>query len=274
MAVFVVGDIHGCIDELQRLLDKARFDPAKDTLWSVGDLVGRGPHSHLVLNFVRDLGDAFQMVLGNHDLHLLAVLSGVREAADKDRTEQVRYANQAENWVDWLRGQPLMRQHASYKLAMVHAGIYPEWSIDEAQIYADEVSHQLQQDNFTDYLATMYHNEPAVWDPELDSLSRFRFIVNAFTRMRFCQRTFPHNRIALELTCKLPPEQATDALQPWFNFFPASPITLVFGHWAALNGNCPRSDIVALDTGCVWGNKLTAMVFPDQRRIQQYAITQ
>lgn len=274
MAIFVVGDIHGCIDELQRLLDKAQFDPATDTLWSVGDLVGRGPHSHRVLQFVKELGNSFQMVLGNHDLHLLAVLAGVREAADKDRTEQIRHANQDENWVDWLRQQPLMRQHHDYQLAMVHAGIYPEWSINDAQTYADEVSHQLQQDNFTDYLAAMYHNEPVVWNELLDSLSRFRFIVNTFTRMRFCQQTFPTNRIALELTCKLPPYQVSEPLHPWFNFFPPLPITLVFGHWAALNGACPRSDIIALDTGCVWGNELSAMIFPAKRMVRQHAIRQ
>lgn len=270
MALYIVGDVHGCIDELRLLLEKVNFDPQQDQLWSVGDLVGRGPHSKNVLEFVVELGRAFRCVLGNHDLHLLAVLCGIKPANPKDNTDPIHQGNEQAFWINWLRQQPLMLQSPDYKLAMVHAGIYPEWSLNQAQKYADEVSLQLQSDDFTQYLAGMYHNEPTTWQNASTSVERFRFIVNAFTRIRYCEKQ--GSNLHLELTCKLPPAQARKSLQPWFNFWPKQSIQVIFGHWAALNGQTNRTDIVALDTGCVWGNTLTLMNATNGRLITQDAL--
>lgn len=272
MALYAVGDIHGCIDELRLLLDKVGFEPGVDELWSVGDLVGRGPHSKQVLECVDALGSSFRCVLGNHDLHLLSVLCGVKPANPKDRTELIHQGPERDYWINWLRRQPLMLQNSHHQLAMVHAGIFPEWSIDQAQQLADEVSQVLQQDDFVDYLAAMYHNEPHYWDDALSGHARFRFIVNAFTRMRYCSPPTPDHPLAMDLNVKTAPSQTPDKLKPWFNFWPQLPITLVFGHWAALNGQSQRQDIRALDTGCVWGDRLTFFKLSENRLIQQPAI--
>lgn len=272
MALYVVGDIHGCIDELKRLLNKVAFNPAVDQLWSVGDLVGRGPHSKQVLEFVDGLGSAFSCVLGNHDLHLLSVLCEVKPGNPKDRTELIHQGPERDYWIAWLRRQPLMLQAPEHGLAMVHAGIYPQWTVEQAQQHADEASKVLQQDDFTDYLTAMYHNEPHAWQDELSGHNRFRFIVNAFTRMRYCTQPTPQHPIELDLSTKLAPEDAANHLQPWFNFWPPRPITIVFGHWAALNGQSQRGDVRALDTGCVWGNQLTLWDVTHDRLIQQQAI--
>lgn len=274
MALYVVGDIHGCIDELKLLLRKVAFDPDVDQLWSVGDLVGRGLHSKQVLQFVDALGPAFRCVLGNHDLHLLSVLCGVKPANPTDNTELIHQGPERDYWVAWLRRQPLMLQHTEHKLAMVHAGIYPQWSVKQAQELANEASLILQQDTFTEYLGAMYHNEPHAWSDKLTGHARFRFIINAFTRMRFCTQTNPDQPIELDLSIKHNPAAAPNPLQPWFNFWQRRPITIVFGHWAALNGDSQRQDVRALDTGCVWGNQLTLFDVTRNRLIQQSAIAE
>lgn len=256
MADYIIGDIHGCIDELRLLLERVNFNPAQDKLWSVGDLVGRGPHPQQVLEFVDSLGDAFSCVLGNHDLHLLSVLLGIKPAHPKDRTEALLKGSQRDYWIEWLRAQPLMLQIPRFNLVMAHAGIYPSWSIPQAQQLADEVSAQLQQSNYHHYLTHMYHNQPSSWHEDLQGAERFRFIVNAFTRMRYCHQP-DDDTLHLDLQCKLPPGQAPAHLQPWFNFSQHVPIRVVFGHWAALNGVAPQDRVLALDTGCVWGNSLT-----------------
>ncbi|RUO27913.1 bis(5'-nucleosyl)-tetraphosphatase [Aliidiomarina sedimenti] len=271
MAHYAVGDIHGCIDELKALLDKVAFDPVTDKLWSVGDLVGRGLHSQQVLQFAVELGDAFGCVLGNHDLHLLAVLCGVRQAHPKDNTDMIHQGKETEFWIEWLRQQPLMLHLPASDSVIVHAGVYPEWSLAQAQTLADEVSAQLQGDDYQDYLQQMYHNEPTRWCDKLTGIERFRFIVNAFTRMRFCRQE--DDGLHLDLTSKLSPQQADADLLPWFNFYPPSPIQIMFGHWAALNGKTGREDIIALDTGCVWGNKLTLLNIDQQSFVTQAAFT-
>lgn len=270
MALYIVGDIHGCIDELRLLLNKVKFNSQRDQLWSVGDLVGRGPHSKQVLEFVVELGPSFRCVLGNHDLHLLAVLCGIKPPSAKDKTDLIHQGSEQAFWIDWLRKQPLMLQSPAHGLAIVHAGIYPEWSIGKAQSYADQVATILQSDDFTTYLAAMYHNEPTLMGPTHSATEQFRFIVNAFTRMRYCEKR--SSGLHLELTCKLPPAQADNSLQPWFNFWAKQPIQLIFGHWAALNGCTDRPDIIALDTGCVWGNELTLYDVENQQRMTQKAL--
>lgn len=271
MADYIVGDIHGCIEELKRLLDRVAFDPGHDKLWSVGDLVGRGPHSKQVLEFVVELGDAFGCVLGNHDLHLLSVLHGLKPVNPKDFTDAIITSSEREFWVDWLRSQPLMVNLGGQDTIISHAGLYPQWSIAEAQTYADEVQTILRGDNYVEYLRNMYHNQPTGWHQVSDAFERFRFIVNAFTRMRYCYQDSDNN-FHLDLTCKLHPREAEPEIQPWFKFLSTLPITWVFGHWAALHGETERTDILGLDTGCVWGNQLTLMRCDDRRVFQQSAL--
>ncbi|RAJ94954.1 symmetrical bis(5'-nucleosyl)-tetraphosphatase [Aliidiomarina maris] len=254
MTDFVVGDVHGCIRELELVLERVHFDPRTDTLWSVGDLVGRGPESLAVLRFVESLGDRFATVLGNHDLHLLSVLTGVKAGNPKDKTDDI--VTNAGDWVDWLRYQPLLIQIPNCAVAISHAGLFPGWQLSEAQQYADEVAEVLQHTHYTDFLRAMYHNDPSHWHPDLPPEARFRFIVNSFTRMRYCSAD-TGDGVGLDLQCKLPPSQAPKTIKPWFNFLPPQPIQLVFGHWAALNGATERADIIGLDTGCVWGNGLS-----------------
>ena len=271
MADYIVGDVHGCIDELRCLLDAVAFQPERDKLWSVGDLVGRGPHSKQVLEFVIELGDSFGCVLGNHDLHLLSVLHGIKPVNPKDFTDAIITSSERDFWIDWLRSQPLMVQLPNQAIVMSHAGLYPQWSITEAQAYADEVQATLRGDHYVEYLRNMYHNHPTSWSSVQDKFERFRFVVNAFTRMRYCYQDPEHN-LHLDLTCKLHPRDADSEIQPWFKFLPGLPITWVFGHWAALHGETRRADIIGLDTGCVWGNSLTLMRCSDHRMFLQPAL--
>ncbi|MGX5914963.1 symmetrical bis(5'-nucleosyl)-tetraphosphatase [Aliidiomarina sp. Khilg15.8] len=272
MALYIVGDIHGCADEFDQLLAQVSFDPRVDTLWCVGDLVGRGPEPLRVLKRVRALGDACECVAGNHDLHLLSVLCGVKPYHAGHNTQSILDAPDRQEWIDWLRHLPLMVTHADKPVVMAHAGIYPGWDLATARACSREAERCLQSENFTDYLSTMYANEPKVWSSELDAHARFRFIVNSFTRMRFCSQS-PAG-IALELKTKTAPDQSDNLLQPWFNFWPKLPIQVAFGHWAALNGKSSRDDVVALDTGCVWGNQLTLWDYDNNRLYHQPAIDQ
>lgn len=271
MAEYIVGDVHGCIDELRRLLDSVDFEPKRDKLWSVGDLVGRGPHSKQVLEFVVTLGDAFGCVLGNHDLHLLSVLHGIKPANPNDFTDAIVGGPEREFWINWLRQQPLMVQLESSPMVISHAGLFPGWSIHQAQIHAETAQNILRGPEYTDYLRQMYHNLPSHWQGAETDVERFRFIINAFTRMRYCYHD-ADGALHLDLTCKLPPHEADSWLQPWFKFLPRLPITWVFGHWAALQGTTARTDIVGLDTGCVWGGTLTMMRCADRRIFRQPAI--
>lgn len=267
MARFIVGDIQGCFAELKQLLEHVQFNPQFDELWCVGDLVGRGPESLATLNFIRSLGDAAKIVLGNHDLNLLAVLLNVREADPRDQLTAITALPETEKQalVDWLVQQPLMRQSAD-KLVMSHAGIYPWWSIEQAQCYANEVSEALQQawknQSLANFLHSMYGNEPASWSPNLSGADRIRFIINAFTRMRFCE---PNGQLNFS-NKSAPNGDNSSNLVPWFTLWEIDDATLVFGHWAALMGVTHRDDIIGLDTGCVWGEYLTLLQWPSGQR--------
>lgn len=255
MARYVVGDIHGCLKPLQNLLNKVDFNSKRDELWAVGDLIGRGPEAQATLEFLAEMGTSFRCVLGNHDLHALSVLCQLRRANPKDRTADIAKSADRDLWIDWLRKQPLLLADASQSLVMTHAGIHPDWSVDEASEYADEVALCLKSRNFVQFLSEMYGNEPALWHPDLSGNERIRFIVNVFTRMRYV--TTEH---ALELNEKQHPDNVAAELQlrPWFSARKTSPWQIVFGHWASLMGDTHRSDIIGLDTGCVWGETLTA----------------
>ena len=263
MAHYVVGDIHACLQPLQQLLAKVEFNPRYDTLWAVGDLIGRGPQPQATLEFLAELGPAFKTVLGNHDLHALAVLSEVRPAKTKDNIGDILHSSDRDYWLNWLRQHPLFLANAELQLIVAHAGIYPQWSIDEAASYAEEIHVQLRSNRFSQFLSHMYGNEPSSWHNDLAGTERWRFIVNAFTRMRYVQT----GNLALELTEKRPPKKASNNLQPWFERWPTTPWTLAFGHWASLQGKSPRADVLALDTGCVWGETLTLWDVEREKRI-------
>ncbi len=262
MATYAIGDIQGCYDEMRRLLDTVAFDPAQDALWFVGDLVNRGPHSLEVLRFVKALGDRAVTVLGNHDLHLLVVAAGVRKPHPEDTLDALLHAPDRDELLDWLRRRPLIHVDAGY--AMVHAGLLPQWSIAQAQALARETETVLQSPNHGEFLKRMYGNEPKQWHDELTGHDRLRVIINAMTRLRLCTAD-GH----MEFTHKTGLKTAPAGYWPWFDVpTRASRETpVIFGHWAAL-GLMLRTDVLGLDSGCVWGRRLTALRLEDRRIFQ------
>ena len=253
MAIYAIGDIQGCFDALRRLLDKVGFDPALDRLWSVGDLVNRGPGSLETLRFFKGLDDAAVAVLGNHDLHLLAVHAGTQPVKKKDTFQSLLAADDVDDLMDWLRRRPLMHLDRTHGVAIAHAGLAPQWDIDTARACAAEVEAILRGPRYRDLLDAMYGDEPQSWNATLTGIARHRFIINAFTRMRYCD---VNGR--LDLKQKGAPGSEPRGLMPWFDV-PGRRSTdtrIVFGHWSTL-GLVTRPDVLALDTGCVWGGRLT-----------------
>lgn len=249
MSWYVVGDIQGCLDPLRRLLDLARFDPGRDRLLAVGDLVNRGPASLETLRWLHELGPAFDTVLGNHDLHLLAVAAGVRAPNAKDTLQPLLEAPDRDQLMDWLRRRPLLLEAQGYTL--VHAGIPPQWSLEDARAHAREVEAVLRQ--HPERLLNVLYGDQPDWRPDLPGPDRWRAIINAFTRMRFCDGSG-----ALDLRTKSGPAFPPPGMRPWY----AHPgrrtagVPLVFGHWAALEGADCGPNLFPLDTGCVWGRCL------------------
>jgi bis(5'-nucleosyl)-tetraphosphatase (symmetrical) len=254
VAVYAIGDIQGCFDELRSLLDQLRFDPTNDRLWLVGDLVNRGPKSLETLRFVRELGAAAITVLGNHDLHLVAAANG-RSLDRKDHTlDAVLAAPDCGDLVDWLRRRPLLHHDDTTGFTMVHAGLSPQWDLTLAKSCAQEVETALRGPQLSGFLDHMYGNRPDRWSDSLTGWERLRFCVNCFTRMRYCDIGG-----RLDFASKGPPGSQPAGLFPWFEVPRASSdLKLVFGHWSALG---PRDDpgIYPLDTGCLWGGALTAL---------------
>ncbi|WP_018138656.1 MULTISPECIES: symmetrical bis(5'-nucleosyl)-tetraphosphatase [unclassified Thioalkalivibrio] len=254
MALYAVGDLQGCLDPLERLLEQVRFDPATDHLWLVGDLVNRGPDSLGCLRYVRALGDAATAVLGNHDLHLLATAEGVRTPGNKDTLRPVLDAPDAAELLDWLAQRPLLHTDSDAGWTLVHAGIAPGWDLETAQTEARRVEAELRDPARRHALfEVMYGDEPAHWDPELAGYDRLRFTINSFTRMRYLM---PDG--GLEFSGNGPPEDAPETLTPWFAWpgRPSEGWSLVFGHWAAL-GHRRGPGWLSLDSGCVWGRTMT-----------------
>lgn len=261
MATYLIGDLHGCFAEFQALLKQVAFDPKVDELWLTGDLVARGEDSLACLRFVKNLGDRATVVLGNHDLHLLATLQGIKSVKPKDKVDDIFNAPDREELQNWLRNQPLVAVHPQHKFLLVHAGISPDWSLETTFACAREAEAVLKSDQFASLLSQMYGDEPARWQPDLTGIDRLRYTLNAFTRMRFC-----HADKRLDFACKLPVEDAPAELKPWFELdnplYRQTPI--IFGHWASLIGYPTPPNIYALDTGCVWGNHLTLLRWEDK----------
>lgn len=268
MSTYLIGDVHGCLDELLALLAQVDFDAQHDTLWLTGDLVARGPASLDVLRYVRSLGPAVRMVLGNHDLHLLAVYAGISRNKPKDRITPLLEAPDADELINWLRRQPVLQVDDELKLIMAHAGITPQWDIETAQMCAREVESVLSSDSYPLFLDAMYGDMPNNWSPELTGLARLRFSTNALTRMRFC---FPNGQ--LDMICKDTPENAPAPLKPWFELprLVSPEYSIIFGHWASLEGKGVPEGIYGLDTGCCWGGNLTLLRWEDKRYFTQPA---
>jgi bis(5'-nucleosyl)-tetraphosphatase (symmetrical) len=253
---YVVGDIQGCFRALQALLRQINFDPAKDTLWSVGDLVARGEDSLSTLALLYDLGPNFKTVLGNHDLHLLSVANGVKKANPKDNLSSLLASPKLSIFVDWLRQFPLAQQLDKQTL-ICHAGLYPFWSFSKAICLSKEVENVLRSDNYVDFLSHMYAKQTSNWEKAKHSPYRLKFIVDAFTRMRYVDKN-GH----LDFSCKRAPSDAPKHLIPWYEMNNCKRLSnqrILFGHWASLVGNTGINNIVGLDTGFVWGGKLTCL---------------
>ncbi|EMR5618212.1 bis(5'-nucleosyl)-tetraphosphatase (symmetrical) ApaH [Salmonella enterica] len=266
MATYLIGDVHGCYDELIALLQQVEFTPDTDTLWLTGDLVARGPGSLDVLRYVKSLGNSVRLVLGNHDLHLLAVFAGISRNKPKDRLTPLLEAPDADELLNWLRRQPLLQVDEEKKLVMAHAGITPQWDLQTAKECARDVEAVLSSDSYPFFLDAMYGDMPNNWSPELNGLARLRFITNAFTRMRYC---FPNGQ--LDMYSKASPENAPAPLKPWFAI--PGPVSeaysIAFGHWASLEGKGTPEGIYALDTGCCWGGELTCLRWEDKQYFVQ-----
>lgn len=264
MVDYVIGDVQGCYEPLQRLLDVLHFNERTDRLWFVGDLVNRGPESLAVLRFIKNLPLTPRITLGNHDLHLLAKLFGNHQRQNPDDTlQEVVQAPDGEELGHWLRKQSILFHDETLNVVMCHAGIAPFLSLDKAKALAKELETTLAGDNYVNFLTHMYGNEPNHWSTDLKDIERLRVICNYFTRMRFCDA---HGHLIL--TYKGTIAQAPTGLYPWYEVPHRQEIAadIVFGHWAALEGSCPHPRIYALDTGCYWGGKLTALRLQDKQR--------
>lgn len=262
MSRYVIGDVQGCHRELLALLQRCEFDPSRDNVWLVGDLVNRGPESLEVLRWARDLGERCVAVLGNHDLHLLAVAAGVASTGRGDTLHAVLQAPDRDELLHWLRQRPLLHREGSW--LMVHAGLWPEWSSDEAAALASEVEQALRAGDGHAFLSQMYGNRPQRWSNDLQGAERLRFAVNVMTRMRLIS-----DDLRLDLAFKGELPEAPPGLLPWFALpHRHTDVRVVSGHWSAL-GLRIASDMVALDTGCVWGQALTALRLEDGQVFSQ-----
>jgi bis(5'-nucleosyl)-tetraphosphatase (symmetrical) len=256
MAVYAIGDLQGCYDPFRQLLDEIDFEPSKDTLWLTGDIVNRGPKSLKTLRFVRELGDSVITVLGNHDLHLLALQANAVRFGDRfSSLEKLLNASDAEELCDWLRRRPLAHYDEKLDTLLVHAGTHPRWTVKKTLALAAEVEAALQGANHANVLGKMYGNAPNKWSGKLSGDKRLRFIINCLTRMRMLTADD-----RLEFKFSGSPWRARKGLRPWFDTdAPAwSGTRIIFGHWSAL-GLIVLPDLISLDTGCVWGRQLTAV---------------
>ncbi|WP_341237954.1 symmetrical bis(5'-nucleosyl)-tetraphosphatase [uncultured Limnobacter sp.] len=273
MANYVIGDVQGCLDSLLKLLDKVQFNPQLDELWFAGDLVNRGPKSRDTLRFVKSLGERAHAVLGNHDLHLLALWCNSGRSHESDTIAEVVNAPDGQELVDWLRSQPLALRlpnvnHALHNALLTHAGILAQWSFSDAVQLSGEVQQMLAGPEWKTFMAELYGNKPNRWDPTLEGFDRLRLIVNVFTRMRMVR-----DDGKIDFKYKLEPADAPPDLKPWFDtpreFANEGPI--VFGHWSTL-GALKNKAGYCLDTGCVWGGQLTALRLEDEAIIQVEAV--
>jgi bis(5'-nucleosyl)-tetraphosphatase (symmetrical) len=254
MAVYAIGDVQGCYAPLQQLLARLRFDPARDRLWFTGDLVNRGPQSLEVLRFVKGLGDRAVCVLGNHDLHLLAVASGTARSGKRDTLDEILRTPDRAELLRWLRTRPLLHHDADLGYTLIHAGLLPPWDLAQAQRLAREAETMLCGDQRPEFFRHMYGDLPDHWNENLHGFDRLRVIVNTFTRLRYCD--LDGN---MDLRPKGPPGSQPPDLLPWFQVpgRRSRELKIIFGHWSAL-GLWRGDGVIGLDSGCLWGHALSA----------------
>ncbi|MDH2292145.1 symmetrical bis(5'-nucleosyl)-tetraphosphatase [Cobetia sp. 10Alg 146] len=277
MTQWAIGDLQGCHVEFERLLQRLEFTPGRDVMWLAGDLVNRGPGSLECLRHAKALGDSARIVLGNHDLHLLAVAHGFGRLKRSDTLQPILDAPDRDELLDWLRRQPLMVEETidARRTVMTHAGVLPGWTLNQAAALAREAEAALAGNAYREFLGEMYGDTPDLWREDLSGIARLRCIVNVFTRMRFVDREG-----RMDFASKEGLDSAPEGYRPWFQFprpegaWDDSP-RLLFGHWAALEGETPaaRQDVAALDTGCVWGGGLTALDLETGQRVFEPAVT-
>ena len=251
MSTYVIGDIQGCFEELQRLLTKLKYCPSDDHLWLTGDLVNRGPHNAEVLDLAISQPNV-NCLLGNHDLHFLGVATGQQTLKHGDTFQDLLKNPKLHEYIDYLRNLPLLHYIGGKNLALVHAGVPPQMSIGKCLALSGEVEKVLRSNRYENFLAEMYSNQPSIWSDDLMGMDRLRIITNYFTRMRYCTKGGQ-----LEFTHKT--NIAPEGFAPWFSFKRSDNLKIAFGHWAALNGYTGFNNAILLDTGCVWGRKLTAL---------------
>jgi bis(5'-nucleosyl)-tetraphosphatase (symmetrical) len=261
MAIYFLGDVQGCYRELTALLAKVEFDPTQDELWLVGDIVARGPHSLETVRLIKSMGNSAKMVLGNHDLHLLATHAGLKTAKQKDQLSALLNADDIDELMDWLAQQPVLRKLPNAEVYMSHAGLSPQWTIATAVKQAKKIQKKISGRHRAYWLKKMYGELPNDWHQAKDKVEKFRYAINAFTRMRFC-----HLDKTLELNSKQHPKHASKALKPWYQLNNAlDQVHWVFGHWASLMGQCDHPNVYAIDTGCVWGSHLMLLRWHDKK---------
>ena len=266
MSTYAIGDIQGCFKELVQLLDKINFDETNDRLWFVGDIVNRGPDSLEVLNFIMNLGESTIIVLGNHDLHLVAIAEGLAKQKKIDTLAPIITSPDKQQLLAWIRQQPLMHHDKELNFSMIHAGLPPQWEIHQALELASEVNQILSSDDYLSFLNAMYGNNPNAWDENLAGNDRLRYIVNCFTRMRYL-----NDKNELNFSEKGAPGSQGDHLFPWFTIKgrKSKNDKIIFGHWSTvLLGNIrdfTPYNVYPIDTGCLWDGELTAMRLEDEK---------
>ncbi len=253
MSIYAIGDIQGCYDELLRLLDVIQFDQHKDQLWFAGDLVNRGPKSLETLRFVKSLGSSAISVLGNHDLHLLATAFKQRKAHKKDSLSEILAAPDRDELLDWLRHRPLF--HHQKDFCLLHAGLPPQWDFEKTKAMANKAEKTLRDDDYLEFFKVMYGDQPNIWSSDLKGMDKIRFIINCFTRMRYCDK---HGKMDFKHSGA--PGTQPNYLMPWFKVpkRQSKEMTIIFGHWSTL-GYYQGDNCYAIDTGCLWGGELTAL---------------
>jgi bis(5'-nucleosyl)-tetraphosphatase (symmetrical) len=264
MSIYAIGDIQGCFDELLRLLDVISFNEHTDQLWFAGDLVNRGPKSLETLRFIKSLGDSAVTVLGNHDLHLLAASCAPKIAHKKDSLLPILEAPDRDELIDWLRHRPLF--HFNEDFCLIHAGLPPQWDFKKTQKMALLAEQALRGPKYQTFLKQMYGNKPNIWSPSLKGVEKLRFIINCFTRMRYCDING-----RLDFVNSGPLGSQPKSLMPWFKVpkRKSADMRIIFGHWSAL-GYYEGPNCYAIDTGCLWGGQLTALRLGEQ--VQRFSI--
>ena len=266
MSTYAIGDLQGCHKELTQLLDEINFNNKNDQIWFVGDMVNRGPQSLACLRLIKSLGDSAKVVLGNHDLHLLAVANKVRKPHKKDTVNKIIESEDADDLLSWVTNLPLLVNDPDLDFTMVHAGLPPQWSLYQAIELAQETESLLRSDKFNDFLNYMYGDQPDKWSDSLKDYDRHRFIINCFTRIRYCDA---NGRLNLKEKGK--PGTQTNSLTPWYAISNRKTKNnkIVFGHWSTIHlgneKNFKQYNVYPLDTGCLWGGELTAMRLDDEK---------